>query len=80
MLKIEDLRAELGLVSTTVENHKKVAKKAKISVPYLLQIRTGKNAKKDTEENRKLLSQLLSIYRKIGRKKEKELQKVLNTA
>ena len=78
MLNIDDLRIELITVANVVREHVEVAEKANISVPYLTQIRNGKNAKTDTEENRTLLKNIINIYREIGRRKERDLQNVLS--
>ena len=61
MLNIDDLRIELITVANVVREHVEVAEKANISVPYLTQIRNGKNAKTDTEENRTLLKNRINI-------------------
>ena len=78
MLNIDDLRIELITVANVVREHVEVAEKANISVPYLTQIRNGKNAKTDTEENRTLLKNIINIYIEIGRRKERDLQNVLS--
>jgi transcriptional regulator with XRE-family HTH domain len=78
MLKVEALRDELVKVSQEVGKHKEVSEKAGISVAYLDQIRKGKNAKTEKEENKKLLKLLISIYRSIGKDKLNALKQVLN--
>jgi len=77
-MKIEALRYELVKVAKEVGNHKIVAEIAGISIAYLAQIRTGKNAKLDTDENINLLSALIKIYRNIGKTKINSLNRVLN--
>jgi len=78
MLKVEALRDELVKVSQEVGKHKEVAEKAGISVAYLAQIRQGKNAKTEKEENTILLNLLISIYRSLGKDKLNALKQVLN--
>ena len=78
MLKVEALRDELVKVSKEVGKHKEVSEKAGISVAYLDQIRKGKNAKTEKEENKKLLKLLISIYRSIGENKLNALKQVLD--
>lgn len=78
MLKVEALRDELIKVSQEVGKHKEVAVKAGISVAYLAQIRQGKNAKTEKEENTILLNLLISIYRSLGKDKLNALNQVLN--
>jgi len=76
MLKVEALRDELVKVSK-VGFHKKVAAESGISVGYLDQIKNGKNAKTEKEENRTLLRLLILNYRRIGRNKIYELEEAL---
>ena len=41
------------------------------------QIRNGNNVKINTEKNQQLIQQLINVYRRIGKVKIEELEKVL---
>ncbi|CAL2056105.1 hypothetical protein T190820D02B_10373 [Tenacibaculum sp. 190524A05c] len=75
--KINVLRDELVLVANVVGDHELVAEEQGISTTYLRQIRQGKNAKLDTKENRELLDNLITIYRRIGKEKIEELKEAV---
>ena len=77
MLKIEALRDELILVANVVKDHKEVAETTNNSLSFLAQIRSGKNVKANTKKNIQLIQNLIDAYRKIGWKKNQELEKVL---
>ena len=73
MLDIESLRYELVKVSTKVKKHSVVADKANISVTYLSQIRNGTNVTLDSSQNKGLISNLITIYRKLGAEEIRQL-------
>jgi len=77
MIHIEALREELVLVANVVGEHKAVAEATNNSVSFVAQIRSGTNAKINNEKNQQLLQSLIDAYRKIGRRKNQELEKVL---
>ena len=77
MLEIEALRDELVSVANVIGEHKEVAEATKNSVSFVAQIRNGTNAKINNEKNQQLLQSLIDAYRKIGRRKNQELEKVL---
>ena len=77
MLKIEALRCELIKISEEVGKHAMVAKKSKISVAYLSQIRKGKNVTLDSSPNKDLISGLITTYRQIGEAQISALTKAL---
>jgi hypothetical protein len=77
MLEIEALREELVLVANVVGEHKAVAEATNNSVSFVAQIRNGTNAKINTEKNQQLIQRLIDAYRRIGRMKTQELEKVL---
>jgi len=77
MIHIEALREELVLVANVVGEHKAVAEATNNSVSFVAQIRNGTNAKINNEKNQQLLQSLIDAYRKIGRRKNQELEKVL---
>ena len=77
-MNLEVLREELKKVSDIAPNgsHKDVAKKVGISIMYLWQIRSNKNAKVDNEENRKLTQSIIKEYRKLIRKAQAKYQSI----
>jgi len=77
MLEIEALRDELVSVANVIGEHKAVAEATNNSVSFVAQIRNGTNAKINNEKNQQLLQGLIDAYRKIGRRKNQELEKVL---
>ena len=77
MLEIEALRDELVLVANVVGEHKEVTEATNNSISFVAQIRNGTNAKINNEKNQQLLQGLIDAYRKIGRRKNQELEKVL---
>ena len=77
MLEIESLRYELVKVSKKVKRHSVVADKANISVTYLHQIRKGTNVTLDSSQNQGLISNLITIYRKLGVEEIRQLKKAL---
>ena len=77
MLEIEALRQELVLVANVVGEHKEVAEATNNSVSYVRQIRNGNNVKINTKKNQQLIQELINVYRRIGRRKNQELEKVL---
>ena len=76
MISIEALRDELASVANVISEHKEVAEATKNSVSFVAQIRNGTNAKANTEKNQQLLQGLIDSYRKIGRRKNHEIEKV----
>ena len=77
MLEIEALREELVLVANVVGEHKAVAEATNNSFSFVAQIRSGKNAKANTEKNQQLIQRIIDAYRKVGRRKNEALEKVL---
>ena len=77
MIDIEALREELVLVANVVGEHKAVAEATNNSVSYVRQIRNGNNVKINTEKNQQLIQRLINVYRRIGKVKIEELEKVL---
>lgn len=73
--EIEVLKLELNKVSNKAAqfnvSHSDVAAIAGIGYEYLRQIRLGDKPKHDTEENRKLLYNIINVYRKKIRDKIK---------
>ena len=77
MINIEALRDELVLVANVVGEHKAVAEATNNSISFVTQIRNGTNVKINTEKNQQLIQRLIDAYRKVGRRKNEALEKVL---
>jgi hypothetical protein len=77
MLEIEALRDELVSVANVVGEHKEVAEATKNSSSFVAQIRNGTNVKANTEKNQQLIQRIIDAYRKVGRRKNEALEKVL---
>ena len=77
MLEIEALRDELVSVANVVGEHKEVAKATNNSSSFVAQIRNGTNVKANTEKNQQLIQRIIDAYRKVGRRKNEALEKVL---
>lgn len=77
MKQVDLLRDEIIKVAEVTKNHKMVSDIVKISTIYLSKIRVGDCCKIDTDDNIKLMKQILSTYRKLGQKQLNQLEKVL---
>lgn len=79
-MKLEEIRADIVELSSIAPqgSHTRVAKKVRISVAYLTQIRRGENAKTENANNITLLRKIRKEYKKIVSLKVKELQQKLN--
>lgn len=77
MKQVDLLRDEIGKVAEVTKQHKTVSENVKISTIYLSKIRSGECCKIDTEDNIKLMREILNAYRKLGNIQLKNLENVL---
>ena len=75
-MNLEQLRYELRVVADNARHgvHQKVADRCNINREYLRQIRKGKNLFVDSEENRKLILQIIDAYRVFDQEYRRELE------
>ncbi len=74
------LKHELSVVVDVAKafsvSHTEVAKEVGISYDYARQIRKGEKPKQDTSENKQLVQNLITAYRKQIREKQEKLNSI----